>query len=99
MGSNQCAAPTPSIFPRKYSDSRGKDGLKRDARSQPSTNPNPGELPSFSMRDLGASPTVKFVVYTVLGVMGTLETYAYGKWAWYKWGPKPDDADQVQEGS
>lgn len=51
------------------------------------------------MRDLGASPTVKFVVYTALGIMGTLETYAYGKWAWYKWGPKPEGADQPQEGS
>jgi len=50
------------------------------------------------MRDLGASPAVKFVVYTTVGIIATLETYAYGRWAWYKWGPKPDADDQVEEG-
>lgn len=49
------------------------------------------------MRDLGASPAVKIVVYTTIGIIGTLETYAYGRWAWYKWGPKADGPEQIEK--
>lgn len=41
-------------------------------------------MPSFSFKDLGASPTVKAVVYTALGIYGTAETYFYGRWAYEK---------------
>ena len=48
--------------------------------------------PSFgaaSFKELGASRTVKVVVYLAVGVMGTLETITYGKFLWAKFGPEP----------
>ena len=46
------------------------------------------EMPAFSMKGLGASSTVKFVVYTALGVLGTMETVFYGQWAYRKLYPE-----------
>ena len=48
------------------------------------------ELPSFSLKDLGASPTVKAVVYTALGIAGTAETYFWCRWGWEKFKPDVD---------
>lgn len=46
---------------------------------------NTPEMPSFSFKDLGASPTVKAVVYLGIGVIATAETYTYSIWAWNWW--------------
>ncbi|KAF2170610.1 hypothetical protein M409DRAFT_19427 [Zasmidium cellare ATCC 36951] len=43
------------------------------------------EIPSFSFKDLGASPTVKAVVYLGIGIIATAETYTYSMWAWNWW--------------
>jgi hypothetical protein len=83
-------ATRPAVITRRYSDKSSNHEPKPNAKGNSSTNTNPGQLPKFSMNDLGASPTVKAVVYTMIGIMGTVETYAYGKWAWYRWGPTPD---------
>ena len=45
---------------------------------------NEHDIPRFSFKDLGASPTVKAVVYIALGIYGTAETYFYGRWAYEK---------------
>ena len=84
------------------SSTKSRNYLSTDSKSnsdKASSKTNPGELPKFSLLDLGASPTVKFVVYLSLGIIGTLETYAYGKWAWHKWGPKGETAEQEHETS
>lgn len=117
LNSRLHTAPRLSTTSRHYSNngpSSPNEGTKRSGgaksektatSSSSNTTTNPGQLPPFSLTGLGASPTVKFVVYTMLGIMGTVETYAYGKWAWYKWGPKEpissDDEVQVttQEGT
>lgn len=89
-------APKPTTTIRRYSQKPSNDESQTNAKGKTNTTTNPGQLPHFSMNDLGASSTVKIVVYTMLGIMGTVETYAYGKWAWYKWGPKAD-RDLVSE--
>jgi hypothetical protein len=42
-------------------------------------------MPKFSMKDLGATPAVKGVVYLMLGIIGTAETITYGQWAYRRW--------------
>jgi hypothetical protein len=55
---------------------------------------NPGELPAFSMKDLGANKTVKTVVYLTVGIIGTAETITYTKLAYrYFYPPPTDDVD------
>jgi len=57
--------------------------------------PKPGSSPpnpSFggaSFKDLGANRTVKIVVYSFLGVAATLESIAWTKFLWAKFGPAP----------
>lgn len=52
------------------------------------------DLPSFSFQDLGASPTVKTVVYTALGIYGAAETYFYGRWAYEKFYAKEEAREE-----
>ena len=40
------------------------------------------DLPGFSMKDLGASRAVKVAVYTVIGIIATLETMTWCTWGW-----------------
>lgn len=48
-------------------------------------NPNPGELPKMaSLSDLGASRTVKIVVYSAIAILATLESIFWAK-AGYQW--------------
>lgn len=63
--------------------STSKPSAKR-AREQP-------ELPKANFREIfqGASPLVKGVVYTMIAVMATAETYTYGLWIWHKFYPSP----------
>ena len=42
-------------------------------------------MPAFSLKDLGATPAVKGVVYVMLAVIGTAETVTYGQWAYRRW--------------
>jgi hypothetical protein len=38
--------------------------------------------------ELGANRTVKIVVYIAVGIIGTAETYAWGRFLWGKYGPQ-----------
>lgn len=49
------------------------------------------------MEGLGASPTVKVVVYTAIGILATIETYVYCRWAWYKLFPKTQPGKEGEE--
>lgn len=54
-----------------------------DQRSGPSHGPDLGN-PSFSfLRE--ASPLVRWTVIIAVSVIGTAETYTYGRWGWGKW--------------
>jgi hypothetical protein len=44
-----------------------------------------------SFKDLGANRTVKMVVYSFLGVVATLESVAWTKFLWVKFGPGPKE--------
>lgn len=50
-------------------------------------------MPAFSLKDLGASPVVKGVVYFMIGVIGTAETVTYGQWAYRRWWRVADEED------
>jgi len=41
-----------------------------------------------SFKDLGANRTVKVVVYVSLGVIATVESVAWGKLLWARFGPE-----------
>jgi hypothetical protein len=48
------------------------------------------------MKDLQASPAVKVVVYTMIGIIATAETYTYGLWAYHRWWKVSDEEEGVE---
>jgi len=52
---------------------------------KPSSNQNPS-MGGASFKDLGASRTVKVVVYVSLGVIATVESVAWGRFLWGRFG-------------
>ena len=63
---------------------------------QPSHGPDLGQ-PSFSfLRD--ASPLVRWTVIVAISIIGTAETYTYGKWGWGKWKRWRDGQVEKREG-
>jgi hypothetical protein len=62
--------------------------------------PKPGfppPNPSFggaNFKDLGANRTVKIVVYSFLGVVATLESIAWMRFLWAKFGPAPKEGGE-----
>lgn len=56
---------------------------------------NPGEMPAFSFKDLGATRPVKVVVYLMVGIIGTAETFTYGKWAYHAWWKPSDEVESA----
>ncbi|KAI9673617.1 MAG: hypothetical protein M1817_002254 [Caeruleum heppii] len=68
---------------------QAKPSAKPSSKAAP-TDGNP-DYPTFSMDGLGASRSVKIVVYTAAGIIGTLETYAWGMWGWYKLYPPSEE--------
>lgn len=63
---------------------------KQSTKPSPSSNP---ELPRIKFSDLGASPAVKYTLYAVLGVLGTMETIFYAKVGW-RWLYPPVEAEE-----
>ena len=57
-------------------------------------------MPKVNFRDMfhNASPLTKGVVYTMLGLIGTVETYTYGLWIWHYFYP-PLQSGQVEGGA
>jgi len=56
-------------------------------------------LPAFSMEGLGASRSVKIVVYTALAVIRTIETAVWCRWGWAKMYPQPEKVEGGSEGA
>ncbi|KAI1367561.1 hypothetical protein F5Y08DRAFT_298266, partial [Xylaria arbuscula] len=56
------------------------------------TSPPPEDDFKISFRDLGMNRTTKLVVYTVIGILGTMETIFWCKaiWRWWKGGEAED---------
>ena len=76
---------------RPYSSQHHKSKSSGDREEEP-------ELPKFSMKDLGATPAVKAVVYTSLAVIGTAETYTYGKWIYGKvYPPSAEEGKDIDD--
>ncbi|KUJ19593.1 uncharacterized protein LY89DRAFT_717066 [Mollisia scopiformis] len=71
---------------------------RRAKSSQKNTSNHNEPLPSANFRDLGASRTVKIVVFTFLAIAGTLEMITWTKLLWAKFGPSAED-DTVDSGS
>ncbi|KAH7419639.1 hypothetical protein BKA64DRAFT_699667 [Cadophora sp. MPI-SDFR-AT-0126] len=59
--------------------------------SKPPLPPNPS-FGATSFKELGATRTVKIVVYTAVFIIGTAETFTWSKFLWAKFGPKEEDA-------
>lgn len=55
-------------------------------------------MPKFSLDGLGATPAMKAVIYTAIGVVATAETYTYGLWIYHKLYPKQVDGSRSNEG-
>lgn len=58
----------------------------------------PPQLPKFSLDGLGATPAIKAVVYTMIGVLATVETYTYSLWIYHKLYRDPSGQSRQDEG-
>ncbi|KAH6712605.1 hypothetical protein DL95DRAFT_395463 [Leptodontidium sp. 2 PMI_412] len=64
--------------------------------SKPSPPPNPS-FGAASFKELGATRTVKIVVYIAIGIMGTVETFTWSRFLWAKFGPKKVEDGDVEK--
>ncbi|CZR69993.1 uncharacterized protein PAC_19894 [Phialocephala subalpina] len=71
--------------------------LQSSQNKSPNDNKNNKSLPSASFKDLGASRTVKIVVFSFLAVAGTLETITWSKLLWAKFGPAKSEGDSASK--
>lgn len=85
---------TPSPADRQYHSSRpllSTSPQQNDPYSTPKTSPSKGKdtqnepMKAAPFSELGATKTVKVVVIIALSIIGTMETIAYGKWAYSWW--------------
>ena len=84
---------SPSQFPHP-SRSISTHPQLRTQNSGPKQPPPPN--PSFgaaSFKELGATRTVKIVVYIAIAIMATAETFTWSKFLWAKFGSKKEDAE------
>ncbi|KAH8821977.1 hypothetical protein F5884DRAFT_108755 [Xylogone sp. PMI_703] len=70
---------------------------QRSSGSRGSSENNPS-YPTISFADLGASRAVKITVYTVIGVLGTLETIFWTKTLWRYFTSASSDEDGGGQG-
>jgi hypothetical protein len=61
-------------------------------RQTPPPNMNP-QYPKFSLDGLGLSKNMKMLVYVLIGVWGTVETYVYGRAIHRWWTAKPESKE------
>ncbi|KAG9258290.1 uncharacterized protein F5Z01DRAFT_633276 [Emericellopsis atlantica] len=76
---------------------------KTTAESSPSQSPKTGQqtpppnmnpqYPKFSLDGLGLSKNMKILVYVLIGIWGTFETYFYGRAIHRWWTAKPEDKE------
>lgn len=57
------------------------------------TQPDPNQTSAFDLKKLGATPTVRLVVYGALGVAAITETAFWCSWGWAKFVKKNDAAE------
>ena len=76
---------------KSQQDRSGKGPLHKDQGTP--------QLPKFSLDGLGATPAIKLVVYTMIGVIGTVETYTYGLWIYHKLYPEAAGRSHPDESS
>ena len=95
---------TPTLFRMPFTTCRSlpREQSNANTKSQHPTQRvsksavEPPEIPSFSFRGLGASRPVKIVVWTALGVLGTVETVFYTRAAWQWMYPKTEDVSSSE---
>ena len=69
-----------------------------NSNQQPEKRPheNPS-TPGFSLQSLGATRTVKVVVYTAIGIIGTMETIFWTKAGWRYFYPEEKEQDKAAQ--
>ncbi|KAI1754578.1 hypothetical protein F4782DRAFT_36521 [Xylaria castorea] len=86
---------TPKPAKKDVATNATKNGLP----SQPSSGSQQTSSPSeddfkISFHNLGMNRTTKFVVYAVVGVLGTMETIFWCKVLWHWWTGNEEDVDE-----
>ncbi|KAI0745470.1 hypothetical protein C8Q76DRAFT_789854 [Earliella scabrosa] len=74
-------------------------GSKPRSSDKPKDAPSSGnpDFPSWSFEELGISKNMKIVIYALVGVLGTIETWTWSRAAYYWWnGRQSDDSDDDQ---
>ncbi|MCJ1325951.1 hypothetical protein MMC10_002614 [Thelotrema lepadinum] len=69
---------------------QGKGNSEQHSRSSQSSNAqdvDPSHS-SFNLKEMGASPTARVIVYTALGIIATAESVFWTMWLWEKVAPK-----------
>ena len=109
---SQCLRNTslPTAFPAYHHPSYRLSYLQRNLNSEASKRSSKPQLgasskidtshPRFSLKDLGATRTVRVTVLVVLSILGTLETIFYAKMLRVKmgWGVEEGRGDMEEEG-
>lgn len=75
---SQSALSTSRLAAKPYSSKHPQHGKDQE----------PPQMPKFSLDGLGATPAMKAVIYTAIGIMATAETYTYGLWIYHKLYPE-----------
>ncbi|KAK5165176.1 uncharacterized protein LTR77_009274 [Saxophila tyrrhenica] len=91
---------TARVTVRHMSECRNPPPKKGQQQRQTPQHGQPEMVPKTHFRAMfeGAHPLVKGVVYTMVIVMGTVETYTYGLWAWHYFYPREGLDGQGDEG-
>ncbi|KAH7348329.1 hypothetical protein BKA65DRAFT_258574 [Rhexocercosporidium sp. MPI-PUGE-AT-0058] len=66
---------------------RSQNPSPSPASSGPPLPPNPS-FGAASFKELGATQTVKIVVYIAVSIIATVETFTWSKFLWAKFGPE-----------
>ncbi len=72
--------------------SRSQFSIQSQRQNANENKPPLPKNPSYgaaSFKELGATRTVKVVVYVAIGIIATVETVTYTRFLWAKFGPKP----------
>ncbi|KAL2064473.1 hypothetical protein VTL71DRAFT_4967 [Oculimacula yallundae] len=70
------------------------------AQESNTSKPPPPPNPSFGaapMSELGATSTVKIVVYVAISIMATVETFTWAKFLWAKFGRVEEDEVEAEK--
>jgi len=85
--------PSLTVNPR-HNATRSRSFASRPTPASSKNDQEPPELPKFSLDGLGATPRIKFFIYTAITIMGAAETYTYSLWIWHKLKPETGANEQ-----